>query len=211
MAAPNIPSLGSVIIIGGCGMVGHHIVSLLHQRHPESQISVLDIRTNRNRHASPSIQYFDGDITSRDSVLQVFQAVRPDVVIHTASPTLMGGSKAVFEKVNVGGTRCLLEVSVEVGVKAFVYTSSASVVSDNVSDLINADERWPYVPRALQSEIYAVTKVKVPQAFFGFFLFGLQRLEVHVGSTWQGANFMWICRWTLSYLSWPPIAVRAVC
>jgi sterol-4alpha-carboxylate 3-dehydrogenase (decarboxylating) len=160
MAAPDVPSLGSVIITGGCGMLGHHIVSLLRQRHPQSHISVLDIRTTNNRHEDPRIKYFNGDITSRDEVLAVFQKVRPDVVIHTASPTLMGGSKELFEKVNVEGTRCLLGVSAEVGVKAFVYTSSASVISDGVSDLINADERWPYVPRNLQTEVYSQSKVR---------------------------------------------------
>ncbi|KAI9778157.1 MAG: erg26, C-3 sterol dehydrogenase [Geoglossum umbratile] len=159
MAAPNTPTLGSVAVIGGCGMLGHHIVTLLHQRHPLSQISVLDIRTTGNRHASPSIRYFDCDITSREAVLAVFQAIGPDVVIHTASPTLMGGSKEIFEKVNVGGTRCLLDVSAEVGVKAFVYTSSASVVSDSVSDLVNADERWPCVPKGFQEEAYSLTKM----------------------------------------------------
>ncbi|KAH0558390.1 hypothetical protein GP486_004949 [Trichoglossum hirsutum] len=139
-------------------MLGHHIVSLLRERHPESLISVLDIRTTHNRHEGDGVMYFDGDITSRETVCSVLERARPEVVIHTASPTLMGGSKELFEKVNVGGTRCLLEASAEMGVKAFVYTSSASVVSDGVTDVINADERWPYVPRDLQTEIYSQSK-----------------------------------------------------
>src|SRR5438552_2060918 len=103
MAAPNVPSLGSVLVTGGCGMLGHHIVSLLHQRHPQSRISILDICTTRNRHEDTRIRYFDGDITSRDAVRTVFKETQPDVVIHTASPTMMGGSKQLFEKVNVEG------------------------------------------------------------------------------------------------------------
>lgn len=43
--------------------------------------------------------------------------------------------------------------------RAFVFTSSPSVISDGKSDLVNADERWPYVPLEKQEEYYAQTKV----------------------------------------------------
>lgn len=63
-------------------------------------------------------------------------------------------------RVNVEGTRILLEESKRVGVKAFVYTSSASVISDNRTDLLNADERYTLIRGALQSEFYTDTKVR---------------------------------------------------
>jgi sterol-4alpha-carboxylate 3-dehydrogenase (decarboxylating) len=51
-------------------------------------------------------------------------------------------------------------------VKAFVYTSSASVVHDTVSDLVNADERWPCVRGKLQKEYYSETKVRWYRCIF---------------------------------------------
>lgn len=65
----------------------------------------------------------------------------------------------MYYKVNVEGTKCVIEACEKTGVKALVYTSSASVVSDNESDLINVDERWPVVPPKFQTEYYAQTKV----------------------------------------------------
>ena len=62
-------------------------------------------------------------------------------------------------KVNVEGTRNLVQESKRVGVKAFVYTSSASVISDSSSDLVNADERFPLIQGKLQGEYYSDTKV----------------------------------------------------
>lgn len=57
------------------------------------------------------------------------------------------------------GTKTLLEQAGEVGgVKAFVFTSSASVISDNETDLVNADERWPMLRAPIQKEYYAETK-----------------------------------------------------
>ncbi|KAI9847168.1 MAG: erg26, C-3 sterol dehydrogenase [Sclerophora amabilis] len=147
------------MVVGGCGFLGHHIVNLLSGSHGSSQISVLDLHTTRNRlPASSKVQYFDADITSADSIRPVFQKVKPDVIIHTASPTLLGADEKLMRKVNVEGTRTLLELAGETKVKAFVYTSSASVISSSTRELINATEEWPYVPKAKQNDYYSQTK-----------------------------------------------------
>jgi sterol-4alpha-carboxylate 3-dehydrogenase (decarboxylating) len=154
--------LGNVLVIGGCGFLGHHIVDLIHESYKAS-LSVLDLHTTRNRRPdSDGVTYYNGDITTLSSILSVFEKVKPDVVIHTASPTLAGGSKAMYKKVNVDGTSCVIEACQKSGVKALVFTSSASVISDNASDLINADERWPIIPPAAQTEYYSETKVNWP-------------------------------------------------
>lgn len=146
--------LSSVLVVGGCGFLGHHIVS---QLLPSAQVSVLDLRTTRNRF--PGVDYYDADITSASAVLDVLQKARPQVIIHTASPVFGPGMASLYHKVNVEGTRTLLECAGQVGfVKAFVYTSSASVVHDGVSDLVNADETYPVLRIPQQTEIYSHTK-----------------------------------------------------
>jgi sterol-4alpha-carboxylate 3-dehydrogenase (decarboxylating) len=89
--------------------------------------------------------------------------VKPDVVINTASPP-WHGKHELLRKVNIDGTRTLVEVAGgkhgDWGgkCKAFVHTSSSSVVHDGESDLLNADERYPYVcPNPW--EYYSETKV----------------------------------------------------
>ncbi|KHJ34435.1 putative sterol-4-alpha-carboxylate 3-dehydrogenase like protein [Erysiphe necator] len=155
----NKTNLGNVLVIGGCGFLGHHIVDTLHKSY-NCNISVLDLRTTQNRRPeSDGIQYFEGDITSVDSILPIFLQTKPSVVIHTASPTLTGGSKELYWKVNVDGTRCVIETCQKANVNALVYTSSASIISDNMTDLINADERWPIIPSKYQTEYYSETKV----------------------------------------------------
>lgn len=154
-----VKSLGSVLVIGGCGFLGHHVVSQLRESYTD-QVSVLDLHTDRNR--VPAISYYDGDITSEADVTRVLREVKPNVIIHTASPAFVaddGRNKPVYKKVNVDGTRNLIELAGKTGcVKAFIYTSSASVVHDTVSDLLNADERWPILHPPQQREYYAETK-----------------------------------------------------
>ncbi|KAM0129683.1 hypothetical protein ACHAPC_006672 [Botrytis cinerea] len=159
MSVQKKAPLGRVLVIGGCGFLGHHIVSLLHDRY-NCTISVLDLRTSRNRHSSGEVTYHDGDITSLESLLSIFNSIKPDVVIHTASPVAITGTNDLFYKVNVGGTKCVVEACQKTGVKALVFTSSASIISDNTTDLVNADERWPVIPEKLQREYYSWTKAE---------------------------------------------------
>lgn len=184
--------IGTVLVVGGCGFLGWHIVDQLlnfpsetdpsaaipklqgdpkfdcpplSKRYPKykATVSVVDLRTTNNR--LPGASYYDGDITSVESMMEVFRKVKPDVVIHTASPSMLEGNKPLLRKVNVDGTRTLLQVAGgEHGdwggkCKAFVYTSSSSVVHDTQSDLINVTEEWPYIRGDLQREYYSETKV----------------------------------------------------
>ncbi len=152
-------SLGSVLVVGGCGFLGHHIVSQLLESY-DAQVSVIDLRTELNRF--PLAKYYDADITSESAVRSVLTEVKPTVIIHTASPNFVsdeGKNKALYKKVNVNGTQNLIDRAGEIGcVKAFVYTSSSSVIHDSISPLINADERWPTLRAPLQREYYSETK-----------------------------------------------------
>ena len=152
-------SFGSVLVIGGCGFLGHHIVSQLLEQY-DATVSVLDLRTNLNRF--PSVTYYDGDITSESVVKNVLAEIKPKVIIHTASPNFVndeGKNRALYKNVNVDGTRNLIDRAGEIGcVKAFVYTSSSSVIHDSISSLVNADERWPTLRAPLQREYYSETK-----------------------------------------------------
>ncbi|CEL04535.1 hypothetical protein BJX68DRAFT_240638 [Aspergillus pseudodeflectus] len=181
--------LGTVLVVGGCGFLGSHIVDQLlnypsetdpsaalpkpqgdarfdypslGDRYPRcvAKVAVVDLRTTNNR--LPGAQYYEGDLTSTESMLSVFREVKPDVVIHTASAILT--DKKLLYQVNVEGTRNLLEVAGGARgdwggkCKAFVYTSSASVVHDTQSDLINVNEDWPLIRGKLQQEYYSETK-----------------------------------------------------
>ena len=156
------PELGPVLVVGGCGFLGHRIVSRLRES-ASLQIWVLDLYTEHNRVAH--VSYCDGDITSDSIVQAILQKVKPRTVIHTASPNVLAEHpnfatrKALYEKVNILGTQNLIKCAGESGsVKAFVYTSSASVVHDSINDFFEADESLPVLQTPQQTEIYSHTK-----------------------------------------------------
>ncbi|WPH00237.1 sterol-4-alpha-carboxylate 3-dehydrogenase, decarboxylating [Acrodontium crateriforme] len=151
-------SLGHVLVTGGAGFLGNHIITLLTKRAACSKITCLDIRPA----AKPvdGVDYAVGDITDNETMTQLFSKIKPTAVIHTASPVFNNNNREAMYKVNVEGTKNLLKVSQETGVRAFVYTSSSSVIHDTVSDLINADETYPYIMDDAQPEYYTTTKAK---------------------------------------------------
>lgn len=159
--------LGRVLVIGGCGFLGHHVVNLVLRDWQSSFLAVVDLRCQRNRRPpSDGVEYVEADITDADNLAKVFARLKPDVVIHTASPPAQGSSAvsdALFKKVNVDGTRAVIAACQQAGVQALVYTSSASILSDNTSDLINADEEYPVIRGKLQTEYYSETKAEAEE------------------------------------------------
>ena len=154
----KMPShLESVLVIGGCGFLGHHIVQHLVET-KNIKVSVLDLNVSRNR--IDGVSYTAGDICSKKEVEAVLDRESPQVIIHTASPLAQAQlSLETYQRVNVDGTRTILEAAAShPSVRAMVYTSSASVVHDFVSDLIDADESLPVLRLPEQHDIYAHTK-----------------------------------------------------
>ena len=155
-------SLGHVLVTGGAGFLGHHIVSLLSSRQACSKITVLDMKPSQK--PVDGVDYTFGDITDHEAMDSLFKKLRPDGVIHTASPTVFAKTpKEVMYKVNVDGTKSIVRAAQESGVKAFVYTSSASVIHDTINDLINADEDYPLIMGDKQPEYYTTTKCQAEQ------------------------------------------------
>lgn len=129
-----VPS--NVLVIGGNGFLGSHIIDqFLEYKWPgKLNLSVLDIREPLK--PVDGVRYLTGDITNADDMRRSLQGI--DLIVHTASP-VHGLGRAVYFKVNVEGTRTIIDVAKEVGVAGMVYTSSAGVVF-NGDDLINTNE-----------------------------------------------------------------------
>ena len=137
-------------------------LSSRYPRYVQTEVHVLDLRCDSNRLRGAT--YHEGDLCNAEALLRIMEDVRPEVIINTASP-LFNAPRDILRKVNIEGTQTLLEVAAGLhgdwggSCKAFVHTSSSSVVHDAVSDLINADERLPYV-RPHPVEYYSESKVQ---------------------------------------------------
>ncbi len=128
-----------ILIIGGNGFLGSHIIDSFkaHDWPVPLHLSVLDIRLPETK--KPGIKYLIGDITKAYDLRTAFEEI--DLIIHTASP-IHDAPKEIQFKVNVQGTKTVIEVAKEMGIRGLVYTSSAGVVF-NGGDLVNVSEDAP--------------------------------------------------------------------
>ncbi|KIJ61120.1 hypothetical protein HYDPIDRAFT_31627 [Hydnomerulius pinastri MD-312] len=124
------------LVIGGSGFVGRHIVDQLIAR--GDIVSVFDIVQRHH-----DVPFYSGDITDEQQVLNAIRKSGTTCIIHTASPPHGAKDPSIYHKVNVDGTRAVIDAAVSAGVTKLVYTSSAGVVFDG-DDVINLDERAPY-------------------------------------------------------------------
>jgi sterol-4alpha-carboxylate 3-dehydrogenase (decarboxylating) len=125
------------LIVGGAGFLGKAIVDMLLEE--GENVSIFDL-VQPSEIDDRLQKFYKGDITSPTDV---FEACKDKtVVIHTASP-IHGKPASVYHKVNVEGTRNIIQACLKHKVGKLVYTSSAGVIY-NGQDLINVDENTPY-------------------------------------------------------------------
>lgn len=147
--------LGSVVVVGGCGFVGFHIVSQLLHEPSCSSISVISRNTKSN--ILPEVSYYSGDIQELASIRALISQIQPRIVIHAACPSATTGTAKNYEAVTVRGTQNLLTVASEVPtVHAFIFTSSATMAAG--MEHINLPESAPLADTIPSSHPYARTK-----------------------------------------------------
>lgn len=167
----EIPDLDSVLLIGGCGFLGLHMIEQFWNIQPRPDIHVFDIR--QLPPISSTFYTFDpskitvhvGDITSENDIAEALRVSKAKVIVHSVSP-VHGLGKDIYHKVNVLGTLNIIEQAKnDPNVKALVYTSSAGVVF-NGDDLCNADETMPIPKVAMDAynETKAIAEAHVLKA-----------------------------------------------
>ncbi|CEQ42799.1 SPOSA6832_04667 [Sporobolomyces salmonicolor] len=131
----------SYAVIGGEGFLGAALVSELLAHHPTSHVASLGL--TQRRFSPASYRFFHTDITSLPSLCSALQQSGATTVFHAASPHA-NASAEVWQKVNVEGTRVVVEACRQAGVRKLVFTSSATVVFEGEA-LKDVDERIPTV------------------------------------------------------------------
>jgi sterol-4alpha-carboxylate 3-dehydrogenase (decarboxylating) len=147
----------TILIVGGNGFLGQDLIQdLIENEVAPERIHILDVKSDGP--PVPGISYHNADITVKQEVSAVLQLVKPDVIFDMASPYPFETNRAILEAVNITGTRNLLSIAQEVGVTAFIYTSSSSVIHDHYHPLCNADKSYPVLYFPEQPNYYSHTK-----------------------------------------------------
>jgi UDP-glucose 4-epimerase len=134
-----------VLVTGGAGYIGSHMVRRLHEAGHD--IVVLDDLSTGFRDAVFSGLFIHGQVQDRPLLDRLFAAHMFDAVIHFAGSIVVGESvvdPAKYYQNNVAGTLILLDAMRRYGVDKFVFSSTAAIFG--VPQYVPIDESHPQEP-----------------------------------------------------------------
>lgn len=113
-----------ILVTGGLGVMGTTLVKGLIEK--GNKVRVLDIpnHPHKNRLDGTGAEIFLADISDKEAVKGAFEGVK--TIYHLAA-VLISPDPSVFERVNVGGTRNMVEGGIACGAEHIISVSSISV------------------------------------------------------------------------------------
>lgn len=151
--------MNNILITGGAGYIGSHIVKALVDEH-ETRLTVIDnLSTGFADSIAPTIKFIQGDIQNTILVSKIIKAEKINTVIHLAASTVIPESiehPLQYYQNNTVGTLHLLKSCVDNHVENFIYSSTAAVYGPTSQEKIKEDSPTnptnPYGHSKLMSE-----------------------------------------------------------
>lgn len=146
----------NLLVTGGAGYVGSHAVrALLNAGH---EVVVLDNLSTGHKWALQGCELISVDLRDETNLKRNLKGRGFEGVLHFAAKSLVGESKnhpAMYYQNNVGGTTNLVRAMQAADIPRLVFSSTAAIFGNPVSELI--DEDHPKVP----INVYGQTKLVV--------------------------------------------------
>ncbi len=147
-----------IIITGGAGFIGTHVVKLFVKKYPHYQIFNLDALTYagnlenlKDIEQYQNYRFIKADITNENEINNIFDEIQPNAVIHLAAESHVDRSimnPNQFVITNVLGTINLLNASRKVMNFQLFYHISTDEVYGSLGESGYFTERTPYDPRS---------------------------------------------------------------
>jgi len=134
-----------VLVVGGAGYIGSHMVKMLLGAGHE--VVTLDNLSSGHRDAVLGGTFVEGDLADPECLSRVFEQHQPEAVMHFASYIQVGESVRkpdIYYRNNVTNTLNLLDVMLKFNVNKFIFSSTAAVFGE--PDYVPIDEAHPNRP-----------------------------------------------------------------
>lgn len=129
-----------ILIVGGAGYIGSHMVK--HLGSAGAQLVVLDDLSNGHADAVTAGEFIKGDLGDSALLRRIFQSGDFDAVMHFGAFIEVGESvkdPLRYYQNNVAATLILLREMQAAGIRRFVFSSTAAIFGEPVTDFISED------------------------------------------------------------------------
>jgi len=148
----------TVLVTGGAGFIGSHIVDLLLKNNYDVVI-IDDLSSGREVNIHKNARFYKLNITDQKGLVGVFKKEKPDYICHEAAQISVSFSvrDPLFDaQTNILGSLNLLQCCVNYKVKGVIFASSGGTVYGE-PDRFPISEDFPFKPQSP----YGISKVAI--------------------------------------------------
>jgi UDP-glucose 4-epimerase len=146
----------NILVTGGAGYIGSHIVEQLVKKNFLKIFIVDDLSTGHKRLINKKATFIKANINKTQLIKKIILKNKIDTIIHLAAKTIVTESEKkpkLYYKANVLGTRSLLDAAKNSSVKNFLFSSTAAVYGSKISYVNEKSETLP-------DSVYGKTKLQ---------------------------------------------------
>lgn len=156
-----------VLVTGGAGYIGSHLVKLLDES--DYEVTVIDDLSSgvANRLAS-HIRFLHLDILDMENNLELFRSLNLDSVIHLAAKKSVSESVQfpdLYNLINVTGTLRVIEICNKLRIPNLVFSSTCAVYGENTNGVVS--EKSPLKPESPYGQSKLDAEELIQNYFFG--------------------------------------------
>lgn len=169
-----------VLVTGGAGFIGSHVVDALIKRGIEVVV-IDDLSTGFERNINADAKLYCISICS-DRINKIFEQEKPQVVIHLAAQTVVTksiSSPSMDAEINILGSLNVITCCTLTGVRKIVYSSSCALYG--TPEYLPVDEKHPVNPLSP----YGISKHTVEHYLYQHrYLYGLSYMALRYANVY---------------------------
>jgi UDP-glucose 4-epimerase len=136
-----------ILVTGGCGFIGSHVVDRLIEK-GYSVVIIDNLSTGKKEYLNSKAKFYEKDIRNFEEINEVFEKEKPEIIIHMAAQVMLRKSleePAIDASINIIGTINILEACRKNNVKKIIYTSTGGARVGE-PEYLPVDEKHPLNP-----------------------------------------------------------------
>jgi len=146
----------NILVTGGAGYIGSHIVEELVKKNFLKIFIVDDLSTGHKRLINKKATFIKANINKTQLIKKIILKNKIDTIIHLAAKTIVTESEKkpkLYYKANVLGTSSLLDAAKNSSVKNFLFSSTAAVYGSKIRYVNEKSKTLP-------DSVYGKTKLQ---------------------------------------------------